>query len=68
MFSAAKKEIMKHEKSKVKYFLLISTLDTHAPNGRYDDSFKELFPNLKGLEYSIAVLDYLINDFIMFLK
>ena len=68
LFSAAKKEIIKYEKSKVNYFLLISTLDTHAPNGRYDDSFKELFPNLRGLEYSIAVLDYLINDFIIFLN
>jgi lipoteichoic acid synthase len=68
IFDAAKKEILNLEKSNNNYFLLISTLDTHAPFGQYDKRFKKLFPDLTGLEYSIAVLNFLLKDFVGFLE
>ena len=68
IFEAAKEEIFNLENLNINYFLLLSTLDTHAPYGRYDNSFQDIFPNLKGIEYSIAVINYLIEDFISYLE
>lgn len=68
IFDKIKLEISKNKNSGTKFSIFASTLDTHGPNGIKDHRFKKQFLNLDGLEYSTAVLDYLMNDFYSFMK
>ncbi|MBB3699188.1 sulfatase-like hydrolase/transferase [Flammeovirga yaeyamensis] len=69
VFDEAKDEINRLSKLKNPYAVIISTTDTHFPDGIYDARMKDYVPKeLSKMEYSIASLDYLLNDFIKYLE
>lgn len=69
LFDLAKKEVDRLDQKKEPYLLFISTTDTHFPNGIYDERMEQFIStDEKGLEFMIAALDYLVNDFIEYLK
>ncbi|ANQ52180.1 sulfatase-like hydrolase/transferase [Flammeovirga sp. MY04] len=69
VFDEAKVEVDRLSKLKEPYSLIISTTDTHFPGGIYDNRMEGYVPKgLFKMEYSMASLDYLLNDFLMHLK
>ncbi|MCU7835971.1 MAG: sulfatase-like hydrolase/transferase [gamma proteobacterium symbiont of Taylorina sp.] len=51
------------------FALFISTVNTHSPNGIYDKRMEKFISKRKNnLEFSISSIDYLVNDFIKFIK
>lgn len=71
------KEIMELAQAKVLNFhedeklfaLYVSTIDTHFPNGIYDQRFEEILPPQKSeIEFMVSVIDYLIGNFIQELE
>lgn len=68
VFKEAKKWYLKLSKENKPFNLTILTVDTHFPNGVPDKRFKKMFPNTKDVEYAVQSVDYLIGDFIRFLK
>lgn len=68
VFEEAKKWYLKLSKENKPFNLTVLTVDTHFPDGIFDDRFKNMFPNDKGIEYSVKATDYLVGDFIDFLK
>lgn len=69
LFEEAKKQYKELQKNSKPFTLTLLTIDTHFPNGIYDARFKDkIDANLKGVEYSAALLDYEIKNFIDFIK
>ena len=70
LFNEAKLQIDDLLKNKDKPFaLFMSTINTHFPIGIYDKRMKQyVTKNDNALECSISSVDYLINDFIEYLK
>jgi glycerophosphoryl diester phosphodiesterase len=70
LFQEAKLQINEFQKDSNKPFaLFLSTINTHFPNGIYDKRMEE-FISIKGndLEFSVSAVDYLVNDFLTYLK
>jgi Sulfatase len=69
LFERAKLEIQSNQFQNRPFVLFISTLDTHSPNGIYDERM-EVFvpPKNSNLEFTVSSVDYLIGDFIDYLK
>jgi phosphoglycerol transferase len=68
LFQEAKLQIESMDKNKP-FALFLSTINTHFPNGIYDKRMeKYITPKSNNLEFSIASVDYLINNFIEYLK
>ncbi|MDT7832998.1 sulfatase-like hydrolase/transferase [Flavobacteriaceae bacterium S356] len=69
VFEAAKKRIKSYDTQQTPFMLFISTVDTHFPNGIYDDRMeKYISPKENDLQFMVAALDYLVGDFIAYLK
>lgn len=70
LFQEAKLQVERFERNKEKPFaLFLSTINTHFPNGIYDKRMEEFVGKMtNNLEFSVAAVDYLINDFIDYLK
>ncbi len=70
LFQEAKLQLKTLTKDKDKPFaLFISTVNSHFPNGIYDKRMEKFVPKRKNkLEFSISSIDYLVNDFIKYLK
>jgi lipoteichoic acid synthase len=68
IFDRVKSEITINKMKGKNFGIIISTLDTHGPNGIIDERFINKFNNLEGLEYSVAVLNYLIEDFYLYME
>ncbi|SHN92518.1 hypothetical protein BHECKSOX_967 [Bathymodiolus heckerae thiotrophic gill symbiont] len=70
IFHEAKLQIQALKKDKDKPFaLFLSTINTHFPNGIYDKRMEKYIPKRESnLEFSVSAVDYLINDFIIYLK
>lgn len=69
LFAEAKKEILLNKNSGKPFALFMSTVNSHAPDGVYDERMEQYVSGQRnGLEFSIASVDYLIGDFISFLK
>ncbi|MBE0499463.1 MAG: sulfatase-like hydrolase/transferase, partial [Campylobacterales bacterium] len=70
LFQEAKKQIKEFEKTKDKPFaLFMSTINTHFPNGIYDKRMEQFISASEdNLEFSVSAVDYLVGDFIKFLK
>ncbi len=69
LITQAKLEVKKLDKTNKPYALFISTTDTHFPNGIYDTRMEKFISKKDSdLEFMIASLDYLVGDFIKFLK
>ncbi len=69
LFSIAKSEIETLKDLKKPYALFISTTDSHFPDGIYDKRMEaNISPKNSGFEFTVASLDYLIGDFVSYLK
>ena len=69
LFDSAKQEIQSNKLQNTPFVLFISTLDTHSPNGIYDKRMEPFVsPKESNLEFTVSSVDYLIGDFIEYLK
>lgn len=69
VFEEAKIKYLELQKTGKPFNLTILNVDTHFPNGLPDERFRQILGNeLNGVEYAIKTIDYLIGDFIKFLK
>ena len=69
LFCEAKSIISKENNNKAPFALILSTISTHPPHGIYDKRMEGKLPkNLSQHEFTIATLDYLINDLFNYLK
>jgi len=69
LFNKAKEEIHLQLKKKNKFFLMISSVDTHPPNGNYDARMeKYVDKKTNDLEFMISSTDFLIADLISYLE
>ncbi len=69
LFELAKREIDLQKKSNQPFAMFISTTDTHFPNGIYDDRMESIISKKNSeLEFMVAAVDYMIGDFISYLK
>ena len=70
LFREAKLQIEAFEKEGDRPFaLFMSTINTHFPKGIYDKRMEEFVPKREDdVEFSVSAVDYLVNDFLKFLK
>ncbi|MBF0432759.1 MAG: sulfatase-like hydrolase/transferase, partial [Fibrobacteria bacterium] len=69
LFDLAKQRLSPLSSNNKPFFLFLSTTDTHFPNGIYDKRMEQFIePKSSELEFMIAATDYLIGDFLLFLK
>lgn len=69
LFEAAKKEIIARKDHTQPFALMISTVDTHNPDGIFDERMQNVIsPKRTQLEFMVAAVDYMVNDFIEFLE
>lgn len=69
LFDKAKQEILKNSKTKQPFFMFLSTMSTHAPNGVYDARFEnKLEPQNSPVEFMASATDLMVNDFIGYLE
>lgn len=70
IFNQAKLQIQNIKRRTNKPFaLFLSTINTHFPHGIYDKRMERIIGKRENnLEFSISAVDYLINDFISYLK
>lgn len=69
LFDLAKNEVKELKQEEDPFALIISTTDTHFPNGIYDDRFEGIIGEKDSeLEFMVAALDYMIAEFIDFLE
>ena len=67
LFREAKRQI--EQMGDKPFALFLSTVDSHFPNGIYDSRMKGFVPHQASqLEFSVASADYLVGDFLAFLK
>lgn len=69
LFEEAKKRYIELSEKKQPFNLTLLTVATHFPSGYPDDRFRNVLKSKnKDLEYCVEQTDYLLNDFINFLK
>lgn len=69
IFDVAKTYIQSKKDSKTPYALFVSSLDTHFPDGIYDERFESILKNQEDqLQFMVSVIDYIMGDFVSFLK
>ncbi len=69
LFDQAKKEVLANSKTKQPFFMFLSTMSTHAPNGVYDARFEsKLKPQNSPIEFMASATDLMVNDFISYLN
>jgi len=69
LFNEAKVALKELKNKKEPFAFFMSTVSTHFPKGIYDIRMKEFVPERNdSLEFSVASLDYMLGDFINFLK
>lgn len=69
LFKEAKLQINELKGSKKPFALFMSTINTHFPHGIFDVRMKKHVPRIKNnLEFSVLSADYLVNDFINYIK
>ena len=69
LFAEAKNIINSHDKTKNNFALFISTISTHFPDGIFDSRMtKHVSEKESSLEFMVASVDYMLGDFIQFLK
>lgn len=69
IFELAKQRLKESKTRNKPFTLIMSTLSTHFPNGIYDDRMEAyLPPQASDLEFMVSATDYLLQDFVTFLK
>ncbi len=68
LFDRAKVEIQSNVASNKPFVIFISTVDTHFPDGIFDERMKAyVSPKKTDLEFMVSAVDYLVGDFVRFL-
>ena len=70
LFQEAKLQIKEFQKDENQSFaLFLSTVNSHFPNGIYDERMEQFISKKENdLEFSVSAADYLVADFITYLK
>ncbi|MDA3897935.1 MAG: sulfatase-like hydrolase/transferase [Desulfobacteraceae bacterium] len=69
VFEQAKLEVKASAEKAEPFAIFISTLDTHFPNGIYDSRMEAFVsPQSTKMEFMISAVDYLLGDFVGYLK
>jgi glycerophosphoryl diester phosphodiesterase len=69
LFSKAKTQVQSLTKEGKPFALFLSTMDTHFPNGIYDKRMEDFVnPQQNDLQFMVSAVDYMIKDFINYLK
>lgn len=69
LFQIAKQKVRRASKESNPFAIYISTTDTHFPNGIYDSRMEKFVTKKNSnFEFMISAVDYLVGDFINFLK
>jgi len=70
LFKEAKEQLKDFRKNPNKHFaLFLSTINTHFPHGIYDKRMENFVkPRKEGVAFAVSAVDYLIGDFISYLK
>ncbi len=69
LFSEAKKQLISLKKKNKPFAFFLFTINTHPPNGLYDKRMEKLVNKRSdNFEFAVSGLDYLIGDFVKFLK
>jgi len=69
LFKLAKESVDNYKDTKTPFLLVISTTDTHFPDGIYDKRMEKFItPKRSDLEFMIASTDYHIDRFISYLN
>lgn len=69
LFDVAKKTALDNSKTNTPFSLFISTLSTHFPSGIYDKRMEPFIsPKASDIEFMAAATDYMLKDFINYLK
>ncbi len=70
LFTEAKLQVNQLQQHQDKPFaLFLTTINTHWPNGIYDKRMEKFISNKNNdLEFSVAAVDFLVGDFINYLK
>lgn len=69
VFERAKIEIESNKSQNKPFALFISTIDTHFPDGIYDKRMeKYVKPQKSDLKFMVSAVDYMLGDFIDFLR
>lgn len=69
LFEVAKQKLRSASRGNRPYAVFISTTDTHFPDGIYDSRMEEFVAKRDSdLSFMISAVDYLVGDFISFLK
>lgn len=69
IFREAKLQVDDLKKQNKPFALFLSTINTHFPSGIYDKRMKEFVSEKENaMDFSISAVDYLIKDFIDYLK
>ena len=73
LFNEAKQQVLKLNSKNKPFALFISTIDTHFPKGKFDKNMQNILNKQYAdydnpINFSIESVDYLIGDFINYLK
>lgn len=69
LFDLSKNMVNEKVKNDQPFALFISTLDTHFPDGIYDERMEQFVPKRKSnYNFMISAVDYMVGDFISFLE
>ncbi len=69
LFEEAKEIVQQYQGSEDRYALFISTISTHFPDGIFDKRMQQhITEKASKLEFMVAAVDYMIGDFVQFLK
>lgn len=69
LFNEAKLEVLSKKEENKPFAIFISTLSTHWPDGMYDKRMEDVIsPKNSDLEFMIAAVDFMVEDFIQFLE
>jgi len=69
LFDKAKQEILEISKDKKPFAFFMATMSTHFPNGVYDKRMEKFIsPKNSDLEFMLASVDYMLKEFMSYLK
>nr|WP_321233489.1 sulfatase-like hydrolase/transferase [uncultured Psychroserpens sp.] len=69
LFAEAKEQVLKFKTKNKPFALYLSTISTHFPDGKYDARMeKNISKKDSNLEFMVASVDYMVNNFINFLE
>lgn len=69
LFDQAKKVVDRNSKEEKPFFMFLSTMDTHFPEGIYDSRMEKYVPKRSSnMKFMVSAVDYMVQDFIAYLE